>query len=474
MKTKKKSGVVKVIVTLVVLALLAGGGWYAWQRLGAGSDVSGDNVVYVTKVSVLTGEGGGLGILNRFSGVIEAQETWSVEKNSEGEVAELYVKVGDEVHKGTPLFIYDVEKYQNDLAQSEIDLERLKVELESMDTTIEELKKEKEKAKSGEQANYTIQIQSQELEKKQREYDVTSKEKEIEKLKDNIKNATVYCEIDGVVQSIKSDDDGSSYYYGSSDNAFIKVMKTGAYRVMGTINEQNIYDIYEGMPMIVHSRVDDTTWKGTIASVDRENAEQNNSYYDSGSNTGSKYPFYVDLEVESGVMLGQHVYMEADLGQENEDREGLWLDSFYIADMDTNPYVWARNDAGKIEKRSITTGTVDEATMQVEILSGLTENDAIAFPSEALTEGLACVETDNAMLHVYGEDAGYDMEGEDYTGEGGREEGMGGEDYAGEGGWDEGMDDGGMMDYGDDEFLEDDSSEDVGAPLDMPIGGAVG
>ena len=116
MKTKKKSGVVKVIVTLVVLALLAGGGWYAWQRLGAGSDVSGDNVVYVTKVSVLTGEGGGLGILNRFSGVIEAQETWSVEKNSEGEVAELYVKVGDEVHKGTPLFIYDVEKYQNDLA----------------------------------------------------------------------------------------------------------------------------------------------------------------------------------------------------------------------------------------------------------------------------------------------------------------------------------------------------------------------
>ena len=66
------------------------------------------------------------------------------------------------------------------------------------------------------------------------------------------------------------------------------------------------------------------------------------------------------------------------------------------------------------------------------------------------------------------------MEGEDYTGEGGWEEGMGGEDYAGEGGWDEGMDDGGMMDYGDDEFLEDDSSENLGAPLDMPIGGAVG
>jgi len=458
---KKKSGV-KVIVALVVLALLAGGGWYAWQRFGAGAAESGENVVYVTKVSVLNGEGGGLGILNRFSGVIEAQETWSVERNSEGEVAEVYVKVGDEVTKGTPLFTYNVEKYENDLAQSEIDLERLKVELESMDTTIEELKKEKEKAKSGEQANYTIQIQQQELEKKQKEYDVTSKEKEIEKLKDNIKNATVYCEIDGVVQSIKSDDDSQSYY-GSSDNAFIKVMKTGAYRVKGTINEQNMYDIYEGMPMLVHSRVDDTTWKGVIASIDRDNAEQNNNYYyDSGSNSASKYPFYVNLEVEGGVMLGQHVYMEADLGQENEDREGIWLDSYYLVDMDTAPYVWARNDAGRIEKRSVTLGTTDEATMQVEILSGLTEEDAIAFPSEALTEGLSCVETDNAMLHIYGQETGDEMGGE---GEG-WEEGM--EEGGMEEGWDEGMED-----YGGDEFLEEEYLEE-GAPADMPIGGAVG
>ena len=455
MKKKKKSGVVKAIAALVVVALLAGGGYFAWQRFGSGAGAEGGDVVYVTKVSVLTGGGAGLGILNRFSGVIEAQETWSVEKNSEGEVAEVYVKVGDEVQKGTPLFVYDVEKYKNDLAQSEIDLERLKVELESMDTTIAELKKEKEKAKSSEQANYTIQIQQQELEKKQREYDVTSKEKEIDKLKDNIKNATVYCEIDGVVQSIKSDEDSGSYY-GSSDNAFIKVMKTGAYRVKGSINEQNIYDIYEGMPMIVHSRVDDTTWKGTISSVDRENAEQNNNYYyDSNSNTGSKYPFYVDLEVESGVMLGQHVYMEADLGQENEDREGIWLDSFYIVDMDTAPYVWARNDAGQIEKRTITVGTTDDVTMQVEILSGLTEEDAIAFPSEALTEGITCVETDNAMLHVYGEDTGDEM-------------GMEGEGY------EEGMEDGGMEDYGEEEYLEEDFADEGDIPADMPIGGAVG
>ena len=67
------------------------------------------------------------------------------------------------------------------------------------------------------------------------------------------------------------------------------------------------------------SRVDDTTWTGTITKVDTDNPVQNASsdYYDdesadSDTTTSSKYNFYVSLDESEGLMLGQHVYIEPD------------------------------------------------------------------------------------------------------------------------------------------------------------------
>ena len=36
-------------------------------------------------------------------------------------------------------------------------------------------------------------------------------------------------------------------------------------------------------------------------------------------------------------MLGQHVYVELNLGQ-NEKKAGIWLEEYYICDADSNPY----------------------------------------------------------------------------------------------------------------------------------------
>jgi len=73
--------------------------------------------------------------------------------------------------------------------------------------------------------------------------------------------------IDGVVTKISSSS-GNEYYSDSgSDDAYITIKKVGDFRVKASINELNMNDIYEGAPMIVTSRMDGTTWTGTISEI---------------------------------------------------------------------------------------------------------------------------------------------------------------------------------------------------------------
>ena len=99
----------------------------------------------------------------------------------------------------------------------------------------------------------------------------------------------------------------------------------------------------------------------------------------------SNYPFYVQLDGTNGLMLGQHVYVEPDIGQQ-EVKTGIWLSDYFINDVDSNPYVWADDGNGKLEKRSVTLGTYDENMMEYQITDGLKEEDAITFPEDGLEE----------------------------------------------------------------------------------------
>lgn len=125
---------------------------------------------------------------------------------------------------------------------------------------------------------------------------------EIENLKHNIDNATVVSEVAGIIKSINQSNNAENYYGDNGSNAFITILETGQFRIKGSVNEQNIYSVVEGSPVIVRSRVDDSLWYGTMGSVDIDNAQtgNSNSYYGYGTNDSenqsSKYPFYVSLD----------------------------------------------------------------------------------------------------------------------------------------------------------------------------------
>ena len=109
-------------------------------------------------------------------------------------------------------------------------------------------------------------------------------------------------------------------------------------------------------------------------------------------------------------MLGQHVYIERDIGQD-EKKDGLWLSDYYILDTDTNePYVWAASDKNRLEKRYVTLGEHDDDLGEYEIVDGLTKKDAIAFPTAALEEGEKTEIGDLAQTMSGGADGITDMD----------------------------------------------------------------
>ena len=301
------------------------------------------------------------------------------------------------------------------------------------------LEKEKKKASKDQQLSYTIEIETNKMNLKKNEYSQESKQAEIDKLQSATTNTEVRSEIDGVIQKIDNtklssddgdtlDDDstGMDYSSDSSDNsAFITILSTGAYRIKGKVNEMNRYSIVQGEPVIVRSRVDDQQiWHGTMGAIDEQssNSSSGNGNYgmvdSSGDSdtTSSTYPFYVDLETSDGLMLGQHVYIEKDEGQEDK-KEGVWLSDFYIVDADSqDPYVWAADEDGKLKKRKVVLGQYDEGLMEYEIADGLTEDDSIAFPTEALTEGLNTADAASMPAGAsmyYGEDSTDSSDGTD-------------------------------------------------------------
>lgn len=404
---KKKHLIIGGAAVLVALAagLIV---WRTTTRKGGSS--TEENALYADSVATLTGTG--LGTQNRFSGVVESQSTLNIQLESNQTVKEIYVSKGDTVKVGTPLFQYDTEDLSMKVEQANLELESISNSMDTQKANIAQLEKEKKSAPASEQLSYTTQIQQATLELKQKEYDYKVKQLEIEKLQKSLDSALVHSTIDGVVQEI-NEAPGYDNYTGEQ-KPFMSILAVGKYRVKGSISEQNMGNLSVGQRVIVHSRVDETiTWKGTVDTIDTEKPISDNNGYTSssdGGNQASKYPFYVVLDSSDGLMLGQHVYVEPDYGFSTEQKEGMWLMSSYIQDIDSSPYVWAADSDDRLEKRSVTLGEYDKENDTYEILDGLKGTDYIVWPSEDCKPGVPVMKNNGEIL-PYSDPGDNQMEG---------------------------------------------------------------
>ena len=400
----------KILLTAVILAGLGYGGWWAYNRYFAEAPKEG--TVYVQSVSAITGVGPA-GRTSRYSGVVEAKNVIEVNPDKDLTVKECFVSAGDKVEAGAPLFSYDVASMEIAYEQLQLDIKGLENGIQTGREKVESLKKYLARVAEFKKYEVQVQIQTEELEIRKKEYDLAGKREQAEDMAAALENTVVCSPVTGKIRSVKSSDGtgGQDYYgEGTQSNAYITIVAGNDYCVKGTVSEQTIHTLQEGMPVRITSRVDDSRWQGRIYRINTEEAKQSGSryYYDGGGEQASKYEFFVELDTSEGLLMGQHVYIEPGAGDDDAEA-GLLLPLYYVVETEGAPFVYAADSENRIEKRPVVLGERDEEQGTVAILEGLSFLDRIAFPDESVQVGMAASETayvpeDMGMMNFGGMD----------------------------------------------------------------------
>ena len=363
-----------------------------------------EETAYVQSVGMICGLGP-VGMTDQFAGVVSPQSETKIEKSGEETVAELKVKVGDQVTAGQPLFVYDMDQMQLNLEKAKLELEQMKNTIAVKQNEKATLENEKAKASTDQQLSYTLEIQEVDTVILETQYNLSVKEKEVQKMQEKLNSLEVTSPVNGIIQSINENNETDDY---GNMLPYMTIVETGTYRIKGYVNENNAASVSEGTPVLVRSRINDDTWTGNVTIIDWDNpVQQDNMYYSDDTVSSSRYAFYVELTEDEGLMMGQHVYLEMNYADAAEDiTDAIVLPAYYVNDLEETPWVWAQDKEGHLEKREITLGEYSEDMDSYYIIDGLVVTDYIAFPEETLEEGMQCVTYDESTFDTGEEAAG--------------------------------------------------------------------
>lgn len=347
--------------------------------LKSNSTASDDSTIYVQKVSSLTGSSY---TQNRYSGVVESQDTLDINLDSSRTLSDVYVEAEQEVHKGDKLFSYDTTEASNSIQKKKLDIESENNEITAKNNEIADYNTQINNG--GDKVEIQAQINEANYAIRQSQNNIKATQTEIEQLQKQIDNSTITATIDGIVKEVNREGGTDS---NGNTKPLISITQTGEYRVKGTLTEMGT--ISEGSSVVVRSRINENNiWQGTVTKVETEPQTSSNTYYSNDSSeSASKYPFYVTLNSSDGLMLGQHVYIELDNGQ-SAVKDGIWLDSSFISyDESGNAFIWV-SENNKLKKRSVELGDTDESTYTIEIKSSLSKDDYVAWADDTYQEGM--------------------------------------------------------------------------------------
>ena len=307
---------------------------------------------------------------------------------SKGDLDEILVSVGDKVEEGQALV-----KYSSADAQAAYDAASRAVA--KADRHINELNKARENANSApvspqvpteaglpEQApaetSSVSSIDSQISDAKDNRADAVA---QLNKAQAQLDAATVLSTLEGTVVEVNRNVSKSPT---GSSQVMVHVVSNENLQVKGELSEYNLANLSVGQEVTFTSKVyQDKSWTGKISYISdypKNNGEAANAAL--GGNTGSKYPYTVDVTSDIGELKqGFSVSVEV----KNKSKAILVPLTSIVTENDKN-YVWLVDDQKKAKKVEVTLGNADADNQ--EITSGLTDGaKVISNPTSSLEEG---------------------------------------------------------------------------------------
>ena len=307
---------------------------------------------------------------------------------SKGDLDEILVSVGDKVEEGQALI-----KYSSADAQAAYDAASRAVA--KADRHINELNKARENANSApvspqvpteaglpEQAqaetSSVSSIDSQISDAKDNRADAVA---QLNKAQAQLDAATVLSTLEGTVVEVNRNVSKSPT---GNSQVVVHVVSNENLQVKGELSEYNLANLSVGQEVTFTSKVyQDKSWTGKISYISdypKNNGEAANAAL--GGNTGSKYPYTVDVTSDIGELKqGFSVSVEV----KNKSKAILVPLTSVVTENDKN-YVWLVDDQKKAKKVEVTLGNADADNQ--EITSGLTDGaKVISNPTSSLEEG---------------------------------------------------------------------------------------
>lgn len=307
---------------------------------------------------------------------------------SKGDLDEILVSVGDKVEEGQALV-----KYSSADAQAAYDAASRAVA--KADRHINELNKARENANSApvspqvpteaglpEQApaetSSVSSIDSQISDAKDNRADAVA---QLNKAQAQLDAATVLSTLEGTVVEVNRNVSKSPT---GNSQVVVHVVSNENLQVKGELSEYNLANLSVGQEVTFTSKVyQDKSWTGKISYISdypKNNGEAANAAL--GGNTGSKYPYTVDVTSDIGELKqGFSVSVEV----KNKSKAILVPLTSVVTENDKN-YVWVVDDQKKAKKVEVTLGNADADNQ--EITSGVTDGaKVISNPTSSLEEG---------------------------------------------------------------------------------------
>lgn len=353
------------------------------------------------------------------SGEIAANNSSKVKIDSaKGEVKEVFVKKGDTVTAGQPLFSYvtaqeltaqsaqyDAQAKANSIAAAQ---SSAGIKWETYNRKLTNLNNLKAKYNESQDESLLDQIKTAEDEVAQALSDARTADNEVstaqieaEKAQaaantenDRLKYDTVTADTAGTITAMNEDLPSQSKAKKDEEN-FMEITDTSKMLVKGNVSEFDREKVAIGQRVEVVDRKDPKKkWTGTITQVGSLSAEESGGGAGAAGGSGgskqqenpnqAKYPYRVELDQSDSMpLIGSHAYVNI---IENAPEAGkVVINKSYTFSKGGKSYVW-KVEGKKIKEQEVKLKKLSDSL--VEVTDGLGLQDTISTPREGMKEGM--------------------------------------------------------------------------------------
>lgn len=193
---------------------------------------------------------------------------------------------------------------------------------------------------------------------------------DLKELQNELEDGVVYAKKDGIVTTVC--DPANPPKDGTP---FLQLSGASGLYISGTIGELDLDKVKVGQSVSAVNYMTGDTYKGTISEI--SNAPSDSVNYGDSNPNSSFYGYTAYIENPQNLKKGDSLQLTIDTSSEGSG-SGLYIDKSFVRTEHGQSYIY-KDDNGKLKKQSVKTGrTLWDS--YVEIKSGLTNDDYIAFP----------------------------------------------------------------------------------------------